>query len=467
MQRGKRLTCRSASWTFFQLVRHWKYDGTLAPDETASVNSNNRFIVYPGEADARSLSCAPPSGRCLPVHYATLDGRPIAPANLGYITTGRTVQLQVIRAHLQYRNGPPTKDGLDLTHPRTTPVNIGELTLTVRYPMRASFTDVVACLDTADQTFYIDSGVYRPTKNAEDQSRRETNLYIRVCRDTADSDPVELIQFFPRQGYYQYGDDDLRYTDDDRVRHFQNFVADACHATDVAYPSRTEGALLSSDCWSKRVHGGSVGGRVGNCVVILPAQPVTPDGGAWETQLLAPPGSSPSSHCDVEASRVVATDELERRSQVTIGGHDHADVVGTADGQRHEVDCQGDVDALLLGRLCWPTCRVSKGAGDHRRSGCLPAAGLPSMRRIGARVPAPVRAAGIDPHSFQGTGGSVWPASGCDELAKLHRVELAILARLSIGIKASAGPAVRILDVDEQGEPQGRRHEPALLRRQK
>ena len=230
----------------------------MAPDETASVNSNNRFIVYPGEADARSLSCAPPSGRCLPVHYATLDGRPIAPANLGYITTGRTVQLQVIRAHLQYRNGPPTKDGLDLTHPRTTPVNIGELTLTVRYPMRASFTDVVACLDTADQTFYIDSGVYRPTKNAEDQSCRETNLYIRVCRDTADSDPVELIQFFPRQGYYQYGGDDLRYTDDDRVRHFQNFVADACHATDVAYPSRTEGALLSSDCWSKRVHGGYV-----------------------------------------------------------------------------------------------------------------------------------------------------------------------------------------------------------------
>ena len=46
----------------------------------------------------------------------------------------------------------------------------------------------------------------------------------------------------------------------------------------------------------------------------------------------------------------MATDELEGWLQVAIGGHDHSDVVVTIDRKRYEVDRQGDIDPLLLGR---------------------------------------------------------------------------------------------------------------------
>ena len=255
-QRAKRITCLGASWTFFQLVRHWKYDGTLEPTEVTSVNADGDFIVFPSQTSVSSVSCAPPNGRCMPVHYATLDGRPFAPANLGYIKTGQTVQLEIVRAHLQYGEGPPTKDGLDRDHPLGDPVNIGELTLKVKYPARADKNSVVSCLTTSEQTFYIDSEFYNSTKNSEDQSIRDTTLNVKICRDTTTSDPVELISFYPRQAYYHYAEDDPRYKDDDRVRHYQNVVAEGCHATEVEYPSRTENALLSTDCISRRAHGG-------------------------------------------------------------------------------------------------------------------------------------------------------------------------------------------------------------------
>ena len=69
---------------------------------------------------------------------------------------------------------------------------------------------------------------------------------------------------------------------------------------------------------------------------------MTPEGKARESQSLVLSLDAPSGNCDVETARVMATDELEGRLQVAIGGHDHSDVVGAADSKPHEVDCQGD-----------------------------------------------------------------------------------------------------------------------------
>ena len=109
----------------------------------------------------------------------------------------------------------------------------------------------------------------------------------------------------------------------------------------------------------------SVVGLVGNCVVILLAQPVTPEGSTWKVQSLVLLLSAPGGNGDVETAGVMVTDELEGWLQVAIGGHDHSDVVGAADRKSHEVDRQGDVDAFLLGSLVRPSSRISEGSGDH------------------------------------------------------------------------------------------------------
>ena len=70
-------------------------------------------------------------------------------------------------------------------------------------------------------------------------------------------------------------------------------------------------------------------------------------------------------------------------------------------------------------------------------------------------------------HRYQSAGCSSWTASACDETSQLHRVELAILAGLRIGEQASESTPICVLCVYKQGEPQGHRHDLALLRRQK
>ena len=211
----------------------------------------------------------------------------------------------------------------------------------------------------------------------------------------------------------------------------------------------------------------SVAGLVSNCVVIRPAQPVTPEGSVWKSQSLVLPLDAPSGNCDVGIARFMVTDELEGWQQVIIGGHDHSDVVVAIDRKCYEVDRQGDVDTLLLGRRVRPVWWISKCSGDHRCSVGHPASGLLSMSSVGARSFVWVRTSRIDPHGCQSIGCSTWAASACDETPQLHWVEVAILTGLRTGEKASAGTPVRVLRVYKQGEPQGRRHDLAFLRRQK
>ena len=221
----QREICINAEDAFYQFIRAWKYDRTLTTDEGSSVARYPEFIEYPSSG---SVDCAPTTGRCLPVQVMTLEERPFAPQNIPYTKTGKVVELEIIRARQQYTEGPQTRDGLTVREPIGEYRNIGELTITVDYPLRGD-DDVISCSTRDDQTFYIGSETYRPSEEDEDQDWRDTTIYIKACRDTRSSEEDDkLLQFFPRQGRYEWGETDLEYGDGNRVPHYQNIVADAC-----------------------------------------------------------------------------------------------------------------------------------------------------------------------------------------------------------------------------------------------
>ena len=185
----------------------------------------------------------------------TLDGRPFSPQNIPYIKTGKVVELELVRSHLQYREGPPSKDGLNLFNQYSDWAGTGALK--TDYPMRASWTRIVSCSSTRDQTLYFDSATYRPSENDEDEDWRKTTVYIKLCRDTYSSEEDdELLEFFPREARYRWRRTDPYYKDGGRVRHYQNIKSDNCQATRVSFPADVRGSLLGTDCLTTRTQGG-------------------------------------------------------------------------------------------------------------------------------------------------------------------------------------------------------------------
>ena len=251
---SSRRACDTAAVLIYSSIRTWKYDAARTSEERTSVERYPRFIKYPSSGSA---DCDPSSGRCLPVHYMTLDGRPFSPQNIPYIKTGKVVELEVVRSHLQYNNGPPDRDGINLLSPLGDWASTGELTLKTDYPMRASLTEGVSCSSTRDQTLYIDSGTYRPSEDDDDEDWRETTVYIKLCRDTRSNEEDDaLLEFFPREARYRWARTDPYHKDGSRVRHYQNIKSDSCRATRVAFPHDIRGSLLGTDCFSTRTHGG-------------------------------------------------------------------------------------------------------------------------------------------------------------------------------------------------------------------
>ena len=118
-----------------------KYDDTDNPSETSSVRINPAFANYP----VGPVNCALSGSRCLPVHYITLNGRPLSPQNIPYIATDKTVALQVVRGRLQSPLGAPSREGLSYFNQVGDPKNTGELLLRVNYPLRVSTSSTVAC----------------------------------------------------------------------------------------------------------------------------------------------------------------------------------------------------------------------------------------------------------------------------------------------------------------------------------
>ena len=79
---------------------------------------------------------------------------------------------------------------------------------------------------------------------------------------------------------------------------------------------------------------------------------------------------------------------LERRRQIVVRGHDHADIVSAVDRKPYEIDGQGYVDALLLRS----PLRVPEFPLYDRSSVLRPAVALRSMRGEGTPSPMRIRA---------------------------------------------------------------------------
>ena len=248
-----RLECEASSLAAYLGIRGQYQEATTEEKQSASRNSG--YIQYPS-ASAR-VNCAPTTGRCLPIQFATLDGRPFSPQNIPYIKTGKVVELEVVRAHQLYGDGPPSRDGLNFLNRRGDYTSTGELTLKVNYPIRASFTQAIGCSSTATQALPVESSTYRPAENDEDQDWREKTIYIKSCRDTRSSEEdYGLIEFFPREARYVWREDFPEYQDGDRFRHYQNIRADGCHTTEVEAPVEVRGSLLPTDCSTTQTQGG-------------------------------------------------------------------------------------------------------------------------------------------------------------------------------------------------------------------
>ena len=187
----------------------------------------------------------------------TLDGRPFSPQNIPYIKTGKAVELKVMRGHQLYPEGPPSSSGVNTRNRLGEWARTGELTLLAEYPMRASFTEAVSCLSTSDQKLAIDSTTYRSTENTADRAPRKTVVYIKSCVDTLSTEEDDaLIQLFPLEARYRYQTTDPDHQDGSRTRHYENFRADSCHATDVDEGVDIRGSLLGTDCLTTQTHGG-------------------------------------------------------------------------------------------------------------------------------------------------------------------------------------------------------------------
>ena len=113
--------CEASSLATYLGIRGQYQDATTTEEQSAEQNPS--YIQYPSAS--ATVDCAPTTGRCLPLQFVTLDGRPFSPQNIPYIKTNKVVELDVVRAHQLYGNGPPDPDGLNFLNRRRDYVSIG------------------------------------------------------------------------------------------------------------------------------------------------------------------------------------------------------------------------------------------------------------------------------------------------------------------------------------------------------
>ena len=218
--------CNLAAPGYFMAVQS-KYEDSNDTEER-SVDLDPQFLEYPSSG---TVDCGPITGRCLPVHYLEVDGRPFAPQNLPFVVTNRTIALNVVRAHLQYAKGPPTND-TSATNWNSEWRSTGELLLRVNYPLRVSHSSVIACLTETNpkpnpQTLAISHTNWPvPTR---DSGRKTTRIYVKACAATATGGEAEtLMELYPRQARYQWRVTNPEYREGGRARHYLNFRTQAC-----------------------------------------------------------------------------------------------------------------------------------------------------------------------------------------------------------------------------------------------
>ena len=254
-------TCLLFAEAFYQAVRHWQYRGTLTAVETSSVDARPLdFIEYP--SSATTIDCAARDNRCLPIQYIKLDGRPFAPQNIPYIASGRTVKMEVVRANLQAKSGPPGSAS-NSEVPISNIGRTGELLLKVKYPLQASKVASVTCPwmqageSPALQSIYLDRDDYPITTS--DKALKTTAIYIKSCRTTDAAREIDkLLELKPVEA--QYSSTLFRYIvgPAGTVRHYQNIKVDSCRSVPISTTEEISGTWLGTDCVSSRRSGAYV-----------------------------------------------------------------------------------------------------------------------------------------------------------------------------------------------------------------
>jgi hypothetical protein len=66
------------------------------------------------------------------------------------------------------------------------------------------------------------------------------------------------------------------------------------------------------------------------------------------------------------------TNELKGRQQVSVGGHNNAQVEFSVNGHGDEIYSQGRIYSFLLRTVVWPVCWVSELAMNYNYASSLP-----------------------------------------------------------------------------------------------
>ena len=175
----------------------------------------------------------------------------------------RLVELEVVRAHLQYRKGPPLSQDVNEWNIAGSVKNDGNLAIKVYYSLVAALAETDSACPALGYTapawkvLHVDPSIY--SVGVVDSVWKSTPVFVRVCRTTSwDEENDALIEVFPRRTQYVWIDgaaQPVRTNATKRVRHYENIKSRTCRATGLSYPVDITGALLGTDCASNQANG--------------------------------------------------------------------------------------------------------------------------------------------------------------------------------------------------------------------
>ena len=158
--------------------------------------------------------------------------------------------------------------------------------------------------------------------------------------------------------------------------------------------------------------------------------------------------SRPRGHLDDDGR--TAADLIDSRQQVRIGRCHDDHIAHAAQRQRHDVDREFDIDALLERRCSRPATRVAQQSRIHSDPGTRPCLRLADIRPVAAGLPRAVGAPCVDPHVAQfAIRVPAHNQFGCGP-----GPELPVPQRIGALVKEGApGAPVEVLSVEENNYP--------------
>lgn len=173
------------------------------------------------------------------------NGNPFSPQNLGSIPTGTVIEIQVVRANQQSKDGAPRIDApnrLGASHPYK---KTGAIEIEATYPFIIGTSRSLDCANSGShRTVDADARVY-PVSRPDNELKRST-FYMKACRTVSASELDDAkLELRPIKASRQYRG--YEYTNGIRVRHYQNMNAQTATASFHARPD--EMTISREDTW--------------------------------------------------------------------------------------------------------------------------------------------------------------------------------------------------------------------------